>query len=234
MECSHARLLLHFSGPGPSEIAADETQSLHVHLEQCRECRGLAQREQLTDAAFGPAMRNVPAAPDLSERIIKRLQRQRRPNPWPWVAGAAALLITAGLGLAWYYQPVKPFLNTTFIEAWRSPTRAESVVEWFAGQGVKMALPPRPDEKYLDSWEVALLQGRRVAKLTYVKTGDDMGLAHVYVIPKGAFRLDDELVGRARSKSGSITLEEPQGSEFMFLSIFTHGSLRSFPEPHAQ
>jgi anti-sigma factor RsiW len=232
MNCSHARLLLLFHGPGPSEYAAEDAAALRLHLEDCRECRDRAQLEEHADAALSEAMRNVPAPGGLEERILKRLRRERPSNPWPWLAGAAVLLLAVGISAVLYYRPVTPMLDHVVLEEAHSPgSRPEFVESWFRKQGVHMTMPPGFDAQYLDSWAVASVQGKRVAKLTYVRIGDggaghDTAVVHVYVFPKNAVRLDKSFA----EKSGPVTLETSKDGDFTFLSIFTRGSRAAFPQ----
>jgi hypothetical protein len=214
MDCSHARLLLLFNGPGPSEFAAEEAKALRSHLEECPDCRTRAEREERADAALSKAMVEVPVPGGLEARILKKLRRQRPPSPWPWVAAAAVLLISAGIGAGLYYRPVTVTLDhRALVEAHSPGARADVVENWFRKQGVPMAMPPGFDDKYLK-------QGEHF---------QDNAIAHVYVIPRGAFRIDSEFT--ALASSANMALEESKNGTFIFLTKYTRGQRGAFMGP---
>ena len=231
MDCSHARLLILFQKPGSGEIAQAESEALHAHLEQCRDCRNLGQRQQTVDNVLGQAMRQVPVPGDLQDRIFQRLQRTGRPNPWPWLAGAAVLLLAVGLGGLLWVRPLATNFDPADLEArHQHGAKADVVKEWFQQRGVRFALPPLTNMEYLDSWDLATVEGRRVARLLFVRTdsAQNNAVAHLYVIPETVFRFDKngEFYRNAINNSGQYDLSEKDG--FVFLWVITHGPRGAF------
>src|SRR5437879_2213818 len=108
MDCRTARLLLTFARPRAAELEAGAAEALTDHLAECAECGALARAEHQVDRLLGLAMRQVSTPLDLRQRLLTRLQVERRnwyqrlPREHPRIAAAvAAVLLLAG-GLAVY------------------------------------------------------------------------------------------------------------------------------------
>jgi len=204
---------------------------LQGHLDQCGECRELARKDKAVDDVLGRAMRQVTVPTGMASRILDRLEHARRPSPWTWLSIAAAVLLTAGLSLTWYLQPL-PYLDggAVFLAAHHG-TSAEIVTNWLAAQGCAVDAPQVIDYAYLDSFRMASVQGRRVPELVFVNQAHGtISVAHVYIISRREFRWDDaELIQAVSAGSRGVDLIDAKQGDFWFLVIYSLGSRESFP-----
>src|SRR5690348_1108980 len=98
MDCRTARLLLAFARPRCPELDECAGEALDNHLAKCAECASLARAEHHFERRLGLAMRDVPVPPDLRQRLLTRLQIERKawyrnlPRRHPRVAAAVAAL----------------------------------------------------------------------------------------------------------------------------------------------
>src|SRR5581483_8877593 len=152
MQCSTARLLLTFARPKASELDAGVVQSLNEHLGECAECGAFARAEHQFERLLGPAMRQVAVPRDLRERLLTRLQAERRswykrlPQRHPAIAAAVAavLLLTVGLVVYAATRPPRPLDLALIAYTWNTrvavpPQEAQS---FFAQEGFKVIVPP--------------------------------------------------------------------------------------------
>ena len=100
MDCSSARLFLHFNRPGAHELDGPDAEELNLHLAHCTECNALARADRRLDQHLGRAMRAVEVPPGLRGEILHRLAAERGDWHRRWLAHvgrgvAAALLLIA-------------------------------------------------------------------------------------------------------------------------------------------
>jgi anti-sigma factor RsiW len=146
MDCRTARLLLELSRPRAAELEASEAKALDGHLADCPDCAALAEAEGRADAALGRAMRDVPLPPGLRDRLLGRLEAQRRTwrrrRVFRGLAAAAAVLLVIGLG--WYWQTPRRLevdLAQVHTRVVGAPAAAEDVVAWVRSRGVPASVP---------------------------------------------------------------------------------------------
>jgi hypothetical protein len=233
MDCTSARLLLILSGREGQELAPTDQRVLDEHLDACPDCAELARGERKLDQAVGRAMAAVSVPAGLKSRILGTLARHGKPRYWPWVAAAASLLIAAGLGLYFYLQPATRLNAEQLVEAmdptWSSP---EEVEKWFAGQGLKVPAPRQFDYKHLDSIDIQVVQGRRVAHMLFVHKERRGLLAHVYIMPAKALDVSPESGLRIPGSRHNIEfIRQPADGdqpEFVYMVAYTGGSMSLF------
>src|SRR5262245_48185880 len=135
MDCNTARLLLAFSR---SELDDSAGEGLNNHLADCTECGALAREEHQADRLLGAAMRQVRVPADLRQRLVERLQTERKvwykrlPQRHPRVAAgvAAVLLLTVGLTVYAAIRPPRPLNLGDIAERWNSRL-PEEMQKWF-------------------------------------------------------------------------------------------------------
>ena len=237
MDCQNARLLLYFVRTG--ELDPSEREVLDNHLAACPDCAAGALAESRLDAVLETAMPRVPFPAGLKERILKQLARARRPRPWPWVAAAVVLLAAAVTGFAILANgPVE--LNSTLIVAKADIKTSPEAVAWFSSRGIHMAAPPAFNFNLLDTIDIAQIQGRQVAKLTFLSRADNRAV-HVYVLSSSQFNLPAQQVDEAvlnnnwpgeisiPSSTHNIQLRRyPSVPDFFYLVVYNGASLDQF------
>ena len=183
MDCQNARLLLYFVRTGRARSVG--TGSPGQPPRRLSGLRGGAARREPPRCCPGNGRRPlVPFPAGLKERILKQLARARRPRPWPWVAAAVVLLAAAVTGFAILANgPVE--LNSTLIVAKADIKTSPEAVAWFSSRG-STAAPPAFNFNLLDTIDIAQIQGRQVAKLTFLSRADNRA-AHVYVLSSSQF-----------------------------------------------
>src|SRR5262245_27895079 len=113
MDCSTARLLLAFSRPNGSELEASAVAALDTHLAECSECGSLARAEHQAERRLALAMRDVSVPAHFRERLLTRLDAERRawyrrlPNRHPRLAAAIAAFLLLAVGLV-VYAAIRP------------------------------------------------------------------------------------------------------------------------------
>jgi hypothetical protein len=239
MDCTSARLLLHFVRTG--ELDRVEQEALDSHLGICLECLAFAQSENRFDEAMAAAMPRVPVPARLKDRILERLTRVRRPRPWRRVA-AAAVLLAAGLvcfvALTGGPDELSPLLIAEKVDTKATPDAVEG---WFFGQlGTPVTLPRDFNFTLLDSFDIAEIQGRKVPKLTF-QSAADKRLAHIYVLSTRQFHAPAQQENEAALKDGWLPeIFIPASShniqirrqrdvpDFFYLIVYTSASLDPF------
>ena len=113
MMCADCRMLLLDYEHGA--LGAAEDAALHVHLQECAECRARRQEDiELTDALRGALGQEL----DFPTSIIAGVRQAMHPSPAPtlverWKAAlapsvwapASAALVVAAVGITWFAQP---------------------------------------------------------------------------------------------------------------------------------
>lgn len=225
MDCTSARLLLHFQRP--AELDAVELSALNEHIEGCAECAALARLETESDRSLASAMRAIPVPVKLREHLLGELQRRRPPYPWPKLAAAAVVLLALGIsGWMWATARTTFDRHTLIAEIAKEPTQVDA---WFADEGLPTVVPRHFNYAYLDSYDVKTVQGRRVPHLLFHFPGSaehpGAALAHVYVISEESFVVGDE---PSHESTSNHTVEYQRRDGFLYVIIYTGGSLAPF------
>lgn len=232
MDCSQARLLLHFAGRALQELDPADLEALDGHLEHCPDCAVVAERERQLDEVIARTMHAVSVPDQLQQRLLKALER--KPWSWPWIAAAACLLIALGLGGWWLSRPHQDFSVEEFASLVDARTAAtpEAIENHFAGLGVPLIAPRQFDFDLLESAEVCVLKGQRVPRLTFFHRGETDGrpaVAHVYVLSRKQFDLGEEVHPRIPTSSHILQiLRSPDVPGFVYLVVHTGSSLDAF------
>jgi len=241
MDCTNARLLLTFVRSG--EIDLPDREDLDNHLTSCSECAVSARAESRFDDALETAMPRVAIPAGLKDRILRTLANQRKPRPWPWVA-AAGLLLVAGACAFYALVPGQQELDFARIaEKIDIKLTPEAVEAWFSGElGENLTAPREFNFNLLDNIDIAEVQGRKVAKLTFLSRGENRSaLAYVYILPAHQFKLPAQQEEEAAlknswlneiaipSSSHNVQIRRYPGvSDFFYLVVYTSGSLDPF------
>jgi hypothetical protein len=239
MNCRTAQLLLSFFRPRAFELDASEAEALNNHLVECAPCAALARHEQDAEKQLGTAMRNVSLPANLRQRLLTRLQAERKtwyrrlPRRHPRIATAAAAVLLLAVGLA-VYAAVRPprALDLQEIAAnWNDsvPRSAEQVQRYFAEQGFKTVAPPDFNYQYLTSCDLEIFAGVLVPRLHFVRGQNH---ASVYILSAAHFDVR-AAVDQPREGSGRFTVElrpGPPNSNVAYLIKYTGGSLDWFLE----
>jgi hypothetical protein len=221
------------------ELDASEAEALNNHLAECPPCTALARGEQDADKQLGTAMRNVPLPANIRQRLLARLQTERKiwyrqlPRRYPRLAAAAAAVLLLAVGLA-VYAAVRPprTLDLQDIAAnWNDgvPRSAEQVQRSLADQGFKTVAPTDFNYQYLNSCDLESFAGVLVPRLNFVRGQNQ---ASVYILSAAHFDVR-AAVDQPREGSGRFTVElrpGPPHSNVAYLIKYTGGSLDWFLE----
>jgi hypothetical protein len=234
MDCTTARLFLAFARPNCAELEGCTAEALDDHLAECTECGSFARAEHHFERRLGPAMRDVPLPPDLRQRLLTRLQGERKawyrnlPNRHPRVAAAVAALLLLGIGMAVYLaiRPPRPLDLQAFAENWNGqvPSSPEQIQKVFEERGFKIVVPSGFNYQYLDSYDLQPLGGTMVPHLFFIRGSNH---ASVYIVPGSQFDIR-AAVDQPREGSGRFTVElrpGPANSNIAYLIKYTGGSL---------
>ena len=234
MDCRTARLLLAFARPNATELEACAVQALDQHLAECSECGSLARTEHQVDRRLGSAMRDVPLPPELRQRLLMRLQAERKawyrnlPRRHPRVAAAVAAVLLLGIGLAVYLAVRSPLpLDLPGLaEKWNGqvPASQEEVQKVFERLGFKVVVPPGFNYQYLNSYELQEFGGTLVPHLLFIRGPNH---AEIYILSGSQFDIS-AAVEQPREGSGRFTIElrpGPANSDVAYLIKYTGGSL---------
>ena len=242
MDCNSARLYLNVAGRQCQELTAADRRLLDQHLRECPDCAAQAKEDELFDQKIGRAMAAVPVPTALAGRILARLGQSKRRPFWPWLAAAACLLLALGGGLFWLLRPGSIDLPSIARDVERITAASPAEVEeWFADRGVTMVAPPQfrygpvgTRDSYLESADVRLVQGRKVAHLLFMFPGEgnrEAAVAHVYVAPADAIDINpDQLAGEPISPHTIEMIPHPNATapQFYFMVVYTGRSLEPF------
>jgi hypothetical protein len=234
MDCKTARLLLAFARPHCPELDEYEAEALDNHLDECPECGSFAGAEQHFDRRLSLAMRDVPLPLDLRQRVLTRLQAERKawyrnlPRRHPRVAATVAALLLLGIGLTVYLAVRSPGpLDLAALAAiWNNqvPSSADEVQKAFAECGFKVIVPSGFDYQCLASYDLQPLCGRMVPHLLFIRGSNH---AEVYIVSGSHFDIR-AAIDQPREGSGRFTVElrpGPADSNIAYLIKYTGGSL---------
>jgi hypothetical protein len=216
MDCTSVRWLAPLARIG--ELDEAEQQALNAHFAGCPECWAMAQAHNRLDDALATAMHRVPIPSDLKGRILERLARARRPRRWRWAAAAAVTFAAVVTGYFVVFPGPDRLDLALLTEKVDLKATAESVENWFDSQhGISMTAPRNFNYNFLDSFDVAEVQGHRVAKLTFLSQNRTV-LAHVYVLSARQFSLPAELDADAAFKEGWLgDISVPASTHAIFI-----------------
>jgi hypothetical protein len=234
MDCRTAQLLLAFARPNAGELEAGAAEALDRHLAECSECGSLARTEHQVDGRLGVAMRDVPLPADLGQRLLTRLQAERKawyrnlPRRHPRLAAAVAALLLLGIALTVYLavRSPRPLDLPALAQKWNSQVLAspEEVEKAFEKGGFKIIAPPGFNYQYLDSYELQAFAGTLVPHLLFIRGSNH---ASVYILSGSQFNIR-AAVDQPREGSGPFTIElrpGPANSNTAYLIRYTGGSL---------
>ncbi len=226
MDCKHAQMLLAFSRK-PGEVETEETEALRHHLDDCEQCRLLAQSERWTDAAIGKAMLAVAIPPRLKSTILLKLHQRRPRRIWiaTALATAAVLLIGVGVGtLVWLNLP-QPFSADEILQSEnRARTPRGEVEAWFQRQGIVMAAPANFNYDLLETFDVKKIQGRKIPYLLFVDRQSG-AVAWVYVVKTEDAESEPSFTNERRF---AVLPPNPGDKRFRYIVIYTGGLLKPF------
>ncbi|MFN4261732.1 MAG: hypothetical protein ACK4RK_20825 [Gemmataceae bacterium] len=252
MDCKTARLLLHYSRPGDTELEEYEAEELEAHLADCSDCGAAAQWERQADNRISRAMLAVPVPDDLRERLLTRLARERRTVYRRWavggVASAAAAAVIGWLALHWHLHHLprvdpEVVLTRAMEQAYTSPDKVEA---HFAALGVDTVVPATLNLDYLSHFGLTDFEGRMVPQLVLVRnretalaTPRDGAVARVYILDARKFDMDTlkDLSRRPATDSGGFTIRVlwyPQQPRFAYLVVYSGGPQPWFLKDAAQ
>jgi hypothetical protein len=211
MDCSNARLFLHFARPQAGELDSAEAEALDQHLARCPECAALAHNERRLDQHLGRAVRQVEVPPNLHSQVLARLAQERDGRYRRWLAhglrGAAAAAILLLLGWGWLtwgpHRKADLDLETLFAQVNVGRPTPGEVEAALKELGVTVQLHEgRLEYAFLSSYSVALLPGgggKKVAQLDFIQADPHQGRndghtsrvrrARVYIISAKEFNL---------------------------------------------
>jgi hypothetical protein len=199
MDCKNARLVLELAHPLATELSPQDKEELAGHLAECPDCGSWAEGERRLEDHLGQAVRAVPVPPELSQRILGRLQIERA--AWYRVrairaAGVAAVvLLVLGVGwVFWWSKRPAPDWNWLRYEISKSPYTAHDVEDSFAAQDIAMTAPPQFDYGHLESHGLREFQGQQVPYLVFLNPGGKdrpPAIAEVYVLSNPQFNIKD-------------------------------------------
>ncbi|HEV2947117.1 MAG TPA: hypothetical protein VGX70_07060 [Gemmataceae bacterium] len=207
MDCKTARLMLDFARPRRPELESADLEALESHLADCPECGPLAQTERQIDSRLSRAMLTLPIPEGLRDRLLTKLEAERRSRNWKrrrWLAlpaAAAALLLATWLGLNWFAKPerisVERLVDVDYGKIINP--RPEMVEDYFRSEGIFTIAPVNANYALLSDCYVTSLEGRRVAKLVFT---DGKNSARVYILPTKHFDVAEAARNQPMDGSG--------------------------------
>lgn len=143
MDCRTAQLLASLTGPGKSELDADQMAALEGHMRLCELCGKVYHREKAFDREVGKAMKAVPVPTDLKDRILQKVRP--RLQPWYRRRNVVASFATAAAVLIGLWFVVGPAGRSRLdiqrvVERQIQPSQKELAVRWLDSQ--KIAFHP--------------------------------------------------------------------------------------------
>lgn len=239
MDCNTARFLVAFCRPNVPELEPCAAEALSSHLAECSECGTLARTEHHAERRLGHAMREVPLPVNLRERLLTRLQEDRRtwyrrlPRRHPRAAAAIAALLLVAVGLAGYalLRPPRALDLEAIAYQWNRevPASPDEVQKAFEERGFKIIVPSAFNYEYLASYDLQEFHGTVVPHLLFVRGAH---YASIYILSGSQFDIR-AAVDQPREGSGRFTVQlrpGPADSNLAYLIKYTDGSLDWFLE----
>ncbi|HEV3260414.1 MAG TPA: hypothetical protein VG013_26395 [Gemmataceae bacterium] len=236
MDCRTARFLLDFSRPLTKELEETEAEALQNHLADCADCGALAQAERTADHHIGLAMRAVPVPAGLRDRLLMRLDAERRPRDrrrWLWrmagLAAAACLVLGVWGFVGWRNRLARidvDDLGGSMIVEWSNPL-PDGVERFCQNHGVYTVAPTDFRYALLKYYALVDVQGKRVPLLLFVQGQHQ---ARVYILSDKQFDLEDALSKQQNAGSGYRyeVRRSPRDGHFAYLIVYTGDSLEPF------
>jgi hypothetical protein len=243
MDCKTARLLLDYARPSPAELSGGDAAALESHLVGCPDCETLAHGERQLDDHLGRAVREVPLPPGVRDRLLQRLQRERRVRYLRRTVriAAAAALVLLGLGM-WQFWP-RPALPAPDLDALveyisqndSSRQSPEKVDDWFHANhpDLPMIAPREFDQQpinydYLTYSGLDDFQGQRIPLLLFERGSNH---ARVFVLSRKQFKIEELLQGPLRMNSKGYMVAVcpcPDDAGLVYVFIFTGDTMAPF------
>jgi hypothetical protein len=238
MQCKTARQLLEFARPRKPELEWVELDELEAHLADCPECGPLAQAERQMDNRLGQAMRSVSIPENLRDRLVTRLEAERKIRNWKrrrWLAipaAAAVILLAVGFGWMWLQKPGYIDASGAAEAAWGKiiNPRPDGVEDYFRSEGIHTVAPPDANYSLLRYYGVAPFQGKQVPFLLFTDGSKD---AHVFILPTKDFDVAEAALYQQMVGSGWQTAirYDPSGKYGYLVIYLGEGEpLKVFPE----
>jgi Protein of unknown function (DUF3379) len=226
MDCKTARQMLDFARPRRPELESADLDALESHLADCPECGPFVQAERQMDNRISRAMQSVPIPEDLHDRLLTKLNTDRKSQEWKrrrWLAlpaAAAAILLATWLGLHWFAKPQHFYIEELADLDYGKVInpRAEMVEDHFRGEGIFAIAPANANYALLSDCYVTSLGGKRVAKLVFT---DGKNSARVYILPTKDFDVAEAVRNQPMDGSGwkAEILYDPSG-KYAYLVIY--------------
>jgi hypothetical protein len=218
--------MLDFARPQRPELESDDLEALDSHLADCPECGPLAQTERQIDNRISRVMQAVPIPESLHERLLTKLETDRKSRNWKrrrWLAipaAAAALLLATWLGLNWFAKPqrisVEELADLEYGKVINP--RTEMVQDYFRGEGIFAIAPANANYSLLSDCYVTSLQGKKVAKLVFT---DGKNSARVYILPTKDFDVAEAERNQPMDGSGwKAEIHYDPSGKFAYLVIY--------------
>jgi len=236
MDCSDARLLLHFARPLATELEESEAEALAYHLNHCTACTALDRVERNVDHHLGTAMRAVSVPPALRGRLIARLAKERdswyRHRLLRYGSAVAAAILVAFLGIHYYGKQPPADVNLTAFHDQLNNVQlasADEVEKWFRDHPrVTMKAPAEFNYALLAEHRMADFQGQRVPYLLF-QTPNGCESCRVYVLDDRKFNIRS--LENQSVSGGRFAVEwrkEPADGHVAYVIVYTGGTLQPF------
>jgi hypothetical protein len=238
MDCKTARLLLDLARPHSAELHPSEAGALKGHLAGCPECSSLERTERHVEDHLGQAVRNVPVADGLRDRLLRRLAARRRAWYVSRVGPAAAGLAAAAalLFAVWFYWPhrglPRPDLQqVVYDDAVKIQARdPEQVAAWFQEKyNLVLAIPHELDQRPINysllvDYDLAYCQRQPTPRLLLTYGGEQ---ARIYILTSKQFDLSDVQPPEPSGVNVEI-YPHPDDPNTVYAVIYTGKSLDPF------
>jgi hypothetical protein len=231
MDCRTARLLVPFARAGRGELDPGEQHALQRHLADCANCRREWTAQRRLDAVFVRAMRAVALPQGFKERLLARLQCERRRTHQRWLTSAAAALAAALFIGSFAYYCWRTPEETVVLEPPPSEEPGQlhfphEVIEHFEKLGYSIELP----RDLVNDWDfrlafwldVSIYNGQYVPTL-YFKKG--RAVAKVQILKRGQFDAAALGILREANDPHRKILGNPESDEYIAVVVL-HGQAK--------
>lgn len=141
MDCRTAQMLAAFTGPGKTELDADQLAALDLHLRHCPQCAKVIYRERAFDQKMTRAIRSITIPSGLKAAILAKVT----PNPvWYRRRSWQVSLATAAAILIGFWFIIAGNRATTLdlqsvVETQLQPSTKELALKWLEQQGIEFS-----------------------------------------------------------------------------------------------